>query len=121
MKDKAAVLFSGGVDSTLVAGKAAEIAKQVHLLTGMSWAHNDLKDVSEAPENMLPRISVLRDKFPDTEFIHTLLNARPVHEYLWKKSRREFFKLGFWVNLPCATCNPAIFAKALVFCLKNGI
>ncbi len=121
MLDRAAVLYSGGVDSTLVASRAAQQARKVYLLTCVTMAHRGHDQLANSPENMLPGLNMLREKYVDTEFVHVVLDARALHRHLWRRSRLEMFKIGLWANLPCATCNPAIFARALVFCLRNGV
>ncbi len=122
MTDKAAIMYSGGVDSTLVASKVASKAKHVYLITCLSHCHVPPSDKLKTPENMMPRIALLKQKHPHTRFTHVLLHTNKLQEYLWKKSRiSELIRFGLWRNFPCSTCFPANITSALVYCIKNGI
>src|SRR3989339_1612511 len=86
----------------------------------LSCVHQPIQKTG-SPEQMLPRIHFLREKHPNVNFSHVLLDTQKMHKYLWRKSRWSVFKVGIWANMPCATCNPSNFAVALAYCIKNGI
>jgi len=111
----AAVLFSGGVDSTLVAAKVAGKFGRVHLVTCLTQC-------MAPPKDMGPRVRVLREKFPDTEFIHVILSAEKLTKFLWDGlAFRELLTVGFYRTFPCSPCKLAIHARALAYCLEHNI
>jgi len=120
--EKAAVMYSGGVDSTLVASQVAGQAKQIHLITCLSHCHVSPKGGRATPEHMMPRIALLREKHPQTEFIHVLLHTKKLQEFFWNRfAIQDLLTVGLWRNLPCSCCAPANFGCTLVYCLKHKI
>ena len=122
MLEKVAVMYSGGVDSTVVASKVAGEAKRVYLITCLSHCHLLPKDTLGTPEHMVPRIAWLREKHPQTEFIHVLLQTKKLQEFFWNRFViQDLLTVGLWRNLPCSCCSPANFGSVLVYCIKNKI
>ena len=57
--EKIAVMYSGGVDSTLVADMAATDADEIYLLTCISNCHLKDETAEHAYERMRPRVKLL--------------------------------------------------------------
>ena len=122
MLEKAAVMYSGGVDSTFVASQVAKEAKRVYLITCLSHCHLLPSVATVTPEHMVPRIALLRNKYPRTEFIHVLIHTKKLQEFFWNKfAIQDLISVGLWRNQPCSCCSPANFGGVLVYCIKNRI
>jgi hypothetical protein len=117
-----AVMYSGGVDSTLVASQVAGQAKRVYLITCVSHCHVLPKSANGTPQHMLARIDLLKAKHPQTEFIHVILQTKKLQEFFWNRfALQDLLTVGLWRNLPCSCGSPANFGCVLMYCIKNKI
>ncbi len=115
MDNKIGVLFSGGVDSSLVATIAADKVKEVHLITCITQC-------LVAPDNMKERVNFLRNKYPDTKFVHVMLSAKNVLKRLWNgEALKDLFIAGIYRTYPCANCKLSMHIRALVYCIENNV
>ncbi|MFC1514904.1 hypothetical protein ACFL5X_03285 [Candidatus Omnitrophota bacterium] len=114
-KEKIAVLFSGGVDSLLVAAKVSKKAKEIYLLTCVTQFITFQENVKKAME-------ILQKQFPDNLFISVMLSAKNILKLLWDgRALRDIFKVGFYRAYPCAVCKFSMHVRALVYCIENKI
>lgn len=74
--EKIAVMYSGGVDSTLVADMAATDADEIYLLTCISNCHLKDETAEHAYERMRPRVKLLENRHPSKKFTHIILISK---------------------------------------------
>jgi hypothetical protein len=112
---KAAILYSGGSDSTLVAALAAkEGLEEIHLLT-----YHRVR-LLRPPE--YPNVTRLREKFRGVRFIHVEIDVdglflEVARGDVWGDLRRH----GLYVMALCAPCKIALHIRTAVYCLEHGI
>lgn len=112
-KEKVAVLFTGGRDSSLVACLEALQGKEVHLLT----CNSGIGIKSELSEI---RVEELKHRFPEQIVGRTVLPTYGLFRSIAISKLEEDFK-RWGVNLILLGDKLAIHAAATVYCLKNGI
>ena len=110
--EKIAVMYSGGVDSTLVADMAATDADEIYLLTCISNCHLKDETAEHAYERMRPRVKLLENRHPSKKFTHIILNSKKIQAYLWNHlAFKDLATVGLWRNQPCACCSSATFFR----------
>lgn len=112
----AAIMFSGGTDSTLAGALMLEEGRDVHLLTynpGFVLFLNNSRNNAQR----------LKDVYgEDKVFHHILDNSAPTKEILWASMPQDLLKYGFNMNaLICLGCRMAMHAGAVIYCLENGV
>ncbi|KMN45653.1 MULTISPECIES: hypothetical protein [Bacillus] len=112
-KEKVAVLFTGGRDSSLVACLEALQGKEVHLLT----CNSGIGIKSELSEI---RVEELKNRFPEQIIGRTVLPTYGLFRSIAISKLEEDFK-RWGVNLVLLGDKLAIHAAATVYCLQNGI
>lgn len=113
-KGEAAVLFSGGVDSTVAAVLAADRFDTVHLLTFdtplLRFVHKPRHIVRE-----------LRWRLGEDRIVHKVLDVRPLW---WRLQRdnlhRQFVRTRSWFPV-CMGCKLAMHARTIAYCRENDI
>ncbi len=110
-----AILYSGGTDSTAAAALAAGAFSEVKLLTFRHSGHARI-------ENSARNVRRLRDRFPDTRFVHEYYDIDRLYRYVtyaeyWKHLKRY----GLFNLATCLFCRLAMHTRALVYCIENGI
>lgn len=113
IKEKVAVLFTGGRDSSLVACLEALQGKEVHLLT----CNSGIGIKSELSEI---RVEELKNRFPEQIVGRTVLPTYGLFRSVAISNLEEDFK-RWGVNLVLLGDKLAIHAAATVYCLQNGI
>lgn len=113
IKEKVAVLFTGGRDSSLVACLEALQGKEVHLLTCNSGIgiKSELSDI---------RVEELKNRFPEQIVGRTVIPTYGLFRSVAISKLEEDFK-RWGVNLVLLGDKLAIHAAATVYCLQNGI
>lgn len=110
-----AILYSGGTDSTCAAYLMAERFQKINLLTIQRYG---IFSVDKSCRN----VSALREKFPAVIFIHNILKADSLAEYLnYSRFFRNLLKYGFFTLSNCFICCLVNHFKALIYCLENEI
>lgn len=113
-KEKAVILYSGGLDSSAVVAKfAAHGAKELHLILCDNGAQNHM-DLAEV------KLKEFRERFPETKFIFTVLKS----SYLFKKIALKSLESdieNYKSNLLCVGCKMAMHANALLYAKEHGI
>ncbi len=112
-KEKVAVLFTGGRDSSLVACLEALQGKEVHLLT----CNSGIGIKSELSEI---RVEELKNRFPEQIVGRTVLPTYGLFRSIAISNLEEDFK-RWGINLVLLGDKLAIHAAATVYCLQNGI
>ena len=112
----AAIMFSGGTDSTLAAALMLEEGREVHLLTFnpgfVLWASN-----SRYNARRLEQVYGI-----DRVHHHILDNSSNTKKVLWKDIRRDIKEYGFNMQaLVCLGCRMAMHAGAVVYCLEHEV
>ncbi|ADC51502.1 hypothetical protein BpOF4_17305 [Alkalihalophilus pseudofirmus OF4] len=113
IKEKVAVLFTGGRDSSLVACLEALQGKEVHLLT----CNSGIGIKSELSE---VRVEELKKRFPENIVGRTILPTYGLFRSIAISNLEEDFK-RWGVNLVLLGDKLAIHAAATVYCIENGI
>ncbi len=110
-----ALMFSGGIDSTMAACLLAELYDRVHLLTyhnGHGTAHMG---------KTRARVDELRARFGRDRFVHLLTTTKSLMETVVVDDLVETYatyRSGFvW----CMGCKLAMHARSAIYCLENGI
>ncbi len=110
-----ALMFSGGVDSTMAAALLAERFDRVHLLTyhnghGTAWMGRSAKRVEE-----------LRARYGAERFTHTLDSTQSFMQEVVTRdlvdNYREYRSGFIW----CMGCKLAMHARSAIYCLENGV
>ena len=110
-----ALMFSGGIDSTMAACLLAERYERVHLLTyhnGHGTAHMG---------KTRRRVDELRARFGNERFEHMLTSTKSLMETVVVDDLVETYadyRSGFiW----CMGCKLAMHTRSAIYCLENGI
>ncbi|CEC08616.1 hypothetical protein [Staphylococcus epidermidis] len=112
-KEKVAVLFTGGRDSSLVACLESLKDKEVHLIT----CNSGIGIKSELSEI---RVKELIERFPNNIVGRTILPTYGLFRSIAIKNLELDFK-KWGINLVLLGDKLAIHAAATVYCLENGI
>jgi hypothetical protein len=112
---QAAVLYSGGSDSTLAAALAMDEFDKLHLLTFSRFGIFGI-------ENARLNVSKLEARFGADRIEHHVIDIDRLFE---KVSYDRYFgtlrRHGFLVLSTCGLCKLAMHLRALLFCLDQGI
>jgi len=112
---EAAILFSGGTDSTLAAALALERYDRLHLLTCTRFG-------LFRPEHTRLNADKLAARFGRDRVRHVFL---PVDGIFRQVSYGRYFhyllKYGFFNLSTCGLCKLAMHLRAAVYCVENGI
>lgn len=110
-----ALMFSGGVDSTMAACLLAERYDRVHLLT----YHNGHGTTGMGKARR--RVEELRDRYGRGKFEHLLTSTKGLMEKVVIDDLVETYaeyRSGFiW----CMGCKLAMHARSAIYCLENGV
>lgn len=107
MGGEATVMFSGGVDSTLVACLLLEEFDAVHLITFDYGADLFLKNSRKTAQRVI-------DIFGEDRVKYSLLNIRKWWLESQVRNARQF-------NLVCMSCKLVMHTRTICYCLENGI
>ena len=110
-----ALMFSGGIDSTVAAAKLAETHERVHLLTWRNGhGHWGFSRVRRRAEEVASR-------YPPGRVVHQLADIRDLFRELaiatMVADAREYGGHFVW----CLGCKLAMHAASLRYCLQNGL
>jgi hypothetical protein len=112
---QAAVLFSGGSDSTLTAALAADEFDHIHLLTFSRFGIFHI-------ENSVINVGKLQARYGDHRFEHHLIDINDLFKRVsYDRYLSTLRRHGFFVLSTCGMCKLAMHLRALLFCLDNGI
>lgn len=116
MPGKAALLYSGGSDSTLAAAVLAHDYEQIHLLTFTYTG------IAEGAERSTVNVERLRRKFPDREFVHSIFYLDNLLKAILSHKRlRNILKYRLFVVAMCPICKIAMHTRTLAYCLDHSI
>ncbi|MBN2407018.1 MAG: hypothetical protein JXJ19_04925 [Elusimicrobia bacterium] len=114
-KTRAAVLYSGGTDSTLAAALASLSYGRLDLLT-FRWC--GLHNTANSGHN----ISRLRDRFPSAEFSHSVIGIDRLAKHVFYERYLHYLRhYGFFVLSVCGLCKLSMHVRAAIYCMDNGI
>lgn len=112
---EAAVMYSGGTDSTAAVVLTAERFERVHLVT---YKHSGLAFVENSGRN----IPALRAAFPKTEFLHRIMDTDRLFKLVTYSSYLRNLREYGLLNLgTCGFCKLAMHLRTLVYCAENGL
>lgn len=112
----AAIMFSGGTDSTLAAALMLEEGRDVHLLTFNPGFVMFLENSKYNAERLIEVYGADRVRH------EIVMNRTPTKEVLWETIGHDAIKYGFNMNaLLCLGCRMAMHAGAAAYCLQHGI
>jgi len=108
------VLYSGGLDSSALAGMyGAKGYNVVHLLTFCNGAHFNL-------EYAKIKVREFEKEFPNTEFRHSMIPiAYPFKKFSLCSLERDIE--DYHTNLVCVGCKMAMHARAVLYALENNV
>lgn len=113
--NKILCLYSGGSDSTLAAAVAAKRADTVYLVT---YERFGLFGSKRSANNLLR----LRKKFPDTEFIHKIVNFENEYKRIaYGNYFADRLRFGFIPLSVCGLCKLGMHWKTIKLCRKYDI
>ncbi len=111
----AALLYSGGCDSTLAASRLAERFGKVHLITLTRFGFIETDNPSVHGARM-------RERFPSTTFLEHKIPYGPLYEEVEAYRRlRNLWNHGALTSIPCGHCKVAMHWRNVLFCLENGV
>lgn len=112
----AALLFSGGSDSTLAACRLAEVFPVVHLNT---FDRPGFLATRSFPASRMERLSA---RFPQSRLVHRVIDAGGFYHEVESWGGGRALKDYGWLALDtCGHCKAALHWRNLVFCIDNGI
>lgn len=113
--NKCAVLYSGGIDSTLTTVKLMDKFDILHLLT---YKHPCLMRMKKYGKPL----QALRLKYGD-RIIHKLINLKQTWKSIVTENIKEDFSLfgTHIVSLSCIGCKIAMHINAIEYCINNNI
>ena len=114
MANEVALMFSGGVDSTVAAIKLQEQFDKVHLLTfSNGYGHYAFK-------RTVRRVGELEARYPG-KFVHFTSSIKSLFEDVCLSSivsdYRKFGSAFMW----CMGCKLAMHARSIIYCRQNGV
>lgn len=111
----AALMFSGGCDSTLAACRLAQRFDEVHLITYTRFGFLE----TGLPSVHLERV---RQRFPDTKIHHALIPYGEMYAEVERHQRfRNLFKYGTLTAAPCGHCKLSMHWRTLLYCMEHGL
>jgi len=114
-KDKVAILYSGGTDSTCTAAIMSERFNSVHMLTLKRPGFYSI-------ENTFGNVVLLRGRFPTAEFLHKIIDTERLARYVARQDFvRKIFRYGFFTLSNCLICGLINHFAALIYCKDNSI
>jgi predicted subunit of tRNA(5-methylaminomethyl-2-thiouridylate) methyltransferase len=114
-KDRVAILYSGGTDSTCTAAMISERFGSVHMLTLKRLGFYSI-------ENTFRNVDILREKFPAVKFLHKIIDTDRLARYITRQDfARKIFRYGFFTLSNCLICGLINHFAALIYCLDNSI
>lgn len=112
---RAALLFSGGLDSTLAAVVLSEENDQVHLVSvARGYGHRKIDRTAR-------RFHELESRIDSSEFKHAILDGRELFKQIVVRTLlRDIFRYkGLFVI--CVGCKLVMHALGAIYCLERGI
>ena len=114
-KDKVAVLFSGGTDSTLTASLMLDEYEFVDLITFDRFGlfHTQNSGITA---------QVLIDKYGPSRVSHQILRFDKLFQHVsYHRYLKDIIEHGFFSLSTCGLCKLAMHLRAISYCLDNGI
>jgi len=113
--EKAALLFSGGTDSTASAALTAADFPEVHLLT---YRRLGMRSAENAAHNYRR----LQERFPQVAFVHRLFETTALARRITEHRRWHYLRrYGFFTLQNCGFCAVVNHVATAAYCLRHGI
>ncbi|MFA5260514.1 MAG: hypothetical protein WC450_04735 [Candidatus Omnitrophota bacterium] len=113
--NEAAVLFSGGTDSTLTAALMADRFQKVHLVTYTRYGFFSVGNTKLNARKLM-------DKYGKDRYVHHIINIDALTEHVfYERYWHNLSRYGFFVLSICGLCKLAMHMAAVVFCLEHKI
>lgn len=110
-----AILFSGGTDSTLTAALLQESFEIIHLITYDRFGFH-------STDNTGLQTQLLKDKYGDERFIHTILNVDKLFKHISYENYFENIKKHGLFNLStCGLCKLSMHVRTIKYCIDNEV
>jgi predicted subunit of tRNA(5-methylaminomethyl-2-thiouridylate) methyltransferase len=114
MGRQVALMFSGGVDSTVAAIKLLDEFDRVHLLTfSNGYGHYGFHRVRR-------RVRELDSRYPG-RFVHFTASVRDLFEQICLSTIMEDYRRFGSAFMWCMGCKLAMHARSIVYCAVNGL
>jgi len=111
----AALMYSGGCDSTLAACRLAAEFPVVHLITYTRFGFL-------ATDNPSVHFERMKARFPDVRFVlHRIPYGRMYEEVEGFRRLRSMWRYGSLTAAPCGHCKLSMHWRTLLFCVENGV
>lgn len=115
LKNSVAILFSGGTDSTLTAALLEKEFQTIHLVTYNRFGFH-------ATDNTAVQAQMLKDKFGQDRFVHTLINVDELFKHIsYENYLKNIVKHGFFNLSTCGLCKLSMHVRTIAYCLDNQI
>ncbi len=112
---RAALLYSGGTDSTCAAALFAERFEEVHLLTFYEHATRN----SPTPSTNVGR---LQKRFPSVQFLHRTISVDGLVRFFWYERYLSLFrKFGYLVLATPGFSSLSWHVRTITYCLEHDI
>jgi hypothetical protein len=115
IKNEAAVMFSGGIDSLLAAVLLLKEYDKVHLVTF------DKGYLEFGVKNNIPNVDRLKKAFGEDRITHQVIDIKDLHKRIsvssFFKDRKDYNTEIRW----CVGCRLSMNIGALIFSLENGL
>lgn len=111
----AALMYSGGCDSTLAACRLALHFPVVHLITYTRFGFL-------ATDNPSVHYERMKARFPHVRFeVHKIAYGRMYEHVEGHKRLRSLIKYGSLTSAPCGHCKMSMHWRTLLFCADHGV
>lgn len=111
---EAIILYSGGLDSSAVAGLYGfKGYNRLHLLTFDNGCQSNI-DLSKV------KLFSIKDRFPDTQYIHKILSSKYPFKKIAIETLEEDFK-DYSTNLVCVGCKMSMHTESVLYAIENNI
>lgn len=112
-KKEIALMYSGGLDTTYIALNLAEEYEKVHLLTFCNG-------ICLRPQASRKHVSMLRDRFGEDKFEHTIITIEEIFSFLKKDISQDMIKYHSPLLFDIC-CRLSMEVAVILYCLDNKI
>lgn len=114
-KDRVALLYSGGTDSTFASYQLSKSFNEVHLITYTRLGFFSKKLVFN-------HFNKICKRFPQTTFMHYFINVDRLYKDLcYENYFNGIKKYGFMALATCGFCKVSMHWRNLIYCIDNNI
>jgi hypothetical protein len=115
-RDRIAILFSGGMDSTWAAVWALERFRQIHLITYQTDVHRFI-------DNSRVHAVQLAERYGADRCLHRVIPIHGLHRSIREGFAADYdrYCAGRAAGIMCMGCKLAMHARTILYCVENGV